>query len=85
MRKAQISTPSAGPETIVATLSAGRSVGRLPSLCDTLPRQAVELSALDARVRDLLLCVYEVALPPHSPRISPRFTGAPGIIAAHPL
>lgn len=82
MQKPDFTTPSASP---FAILSQDSEAGEQAGLCDTLPRQAVELSALDARVRDLLLCVYQVALPADSPRARPRFTETSGIVAAHPL
>lgn len=85
MQNSQNITPSAGPPAILAVLSEESGIGELTGICDTLPRQAVELSALDARVRDLLLGVFQIALPPDSPPAGPRFTEFPGVIVAHPL
>jgi hypothetical protein len=52
---------------------------------DTLSRQAVELTRLDARIAELLLCLHAIPPLPDSAPATPRFTDGDGCAGTHPL
>ena len=55
------------------------------SQSDILTRQAVELSRLDARIAELLLCLYSIPPLPGSASPCARFTGDAAVVGFHPL
>lgn len=55
------------------------------SRADILSRHPVELTRLDARIAELLLCLYSIPRLPDSASPAAKFTGDAAIAGFHPL
>lgn len=53
--------------------------------CDILTRQTVELSRLDVRIAELLICLYSIPRMPGSASPCAKFTGGATVVGFHPL